>query len=116
MSEADALVRRLVANWIESHPSYWSAEQAEGERHLRGPSERRMAAGEHEPQPVAGYGAFLDVLAGTCTIAASACLCARAGSRRSWSMARLRAVVIIQPAGLGGAPSPGQRCSPSFRC
>ncbi len=22
MSEADALVRRLVANWIESHPSY----------------------------------------------------------------------------------------------
>ena len=25
-------------------------------------------------------------------------------------MARLRAVVMIQPAGLGGAPSPGQRC------
>ena len=22
MSEADALVRRLVANWIESHPAY----------------------------------------------------------------------------------------------
>lgn len=25
MSEADALARRLVANWIESHPSYLTA-------------------------------------------------------------------------------------------
>ncbi len=38
------------------------AEQAQGERHLGGPSERRMAAGEHEPQPVVGHGAFLDGL------------------------------------------------------
>jgi hypothetical protein len=31
---------------------------------------------------------------------------AREASRRSRSIARLRAVVMIQPAGLGGSPSP----------
>jgi hypothetical protein len=40
---------------------------------------------------------------------ASACLAARDASRRSLSIARLRAVVMIQPAGLGGSPSAGQR-------
>src|SRR5215217_1727567 len=36
---------------------------------------------------------------------------ARDASRRRRSMARLRAVVMIHPAGLGGAPASGQRCT-----
>src|SRR5580698_7460835 len=47
--------------------------------------------------------------AGACTSAAWACLSARAASRRSRSMARLRAVVMIHPAGLGGSPASGHR-------
>src|SRR5580704_6968648 len=47
--------------------------------------------------------------AGACTSAAWACLSARAASRRSRSMARLRAVVMIHPAGLGGRPASGHR-------
>ena len=35
----------------------------------------------------------------------------REASRRRRSMARLRAVVMIQPAGAGGTPLSGQRCS-----
>src|SRR5580700_6151425 len=47
--------------------------------------------------------------AGAWTSAAWACLSARAASRRSRSMARLRAVVMIHPAGLGGSPASGHR-------
>jgi len=44
-----------------------------------------------------------------CNSAAWACRSSRDASRRSRSMARLRAVVMIQPAGLGGSPAAGQR-------
>src|SRR5580704_11563638 len=44
-----------------------------------------------------------------CKSAAWACLSARAASRRSRSIARLRAVVMIHPAGLGGNPASGHR-------
>jgi hypothetical protein len=40
---------------------------------------------------------------------ASAWRVSRDDSRRTWSMPRLRAVVMIQPAGLGGTPSTGHR-------
>src|SRR5690625_919724 len=42
--------------------------------------------------------------------AACACLSSRDASRRRRSIARLRAVVMIQPAGLGGITDSGQRC------
>ena len=48
---------------------------------------------------------------GACTRAASACRSARMASRRNRSTARLRAVVMIQPAGLAGSPAAGQRCT-----
>src|SRR4051794_18193914 len=44
-----------------------------------------------------------------CSSIAWACRSARVASRRSRSIARLRAVVMIQPAGLGGTPSSGHR-------
>src|SRR3954470_6723081 len=44
-----------------------------------------------------------------CSSAAWAWRSAREASRRSRSIARLRAVVMIQPAGLGGGPVAGQR-------
>src|SRR5438270_3387456 len=42
---------------------------------------------------------------------ASAWRSSREASRRMRSIARLRAVVMIQPAGLGGTPVDGQRCT-----
>jgi hypothetical protein len=48
-------------------------------------------------------------LPGGWSSSASACRSAREASRRNRSIARLRAVVMIQPAGLGGSPAAGQR-------
>src|SRR5438105_1299528 len=48
---------------------------------------------------------------GACRSAAWACRSSREASRRSRSIARLRAVVMIHPAGLGGTPAEGQRCT-----
>src|SRR5579859_623676 len=48
-----------------------------------------------------------------CSSAAWAYLSSRAASRRSRSMARLRAVVMIHPAGLGGSPADGHRLAAS---
>src|SRR3984893_1421869 len=44
-------------------------------------------------------------------LCASAWRSSREASRRRRSIARLRAVVMIQPAGLGGTPMDGQRCT-----
>ena len=73
--------------------------------------QRRVAAGEDEPQPVVAHGALLGWFArAACSSAAWALLGRRAAaSRRSRSMARLRAVVMIHPAGLGGSPAAGHR-------
>src|SRR5215470_19057767 len=46
-----------------------------------------------------------------CSSAAWACRSWRDASRRRRSTARLRAVVMIQPAGLGGSPAAGHRCT-----
>ena len=90
------------------------AEQPERQRHLGGRAERRVAAGEDEPQPVVAHRALLHRLVlAACSSAAWACLPSRAASRRSRSMARLRAVVMIHPAGLGGSPADGHRLAAS---
>src|SRR5262245_21994034 len=43
-----------------------------------------------------------------CSSSAWTCRSGRCASRRSWSIAWLRAVVMIHPAGLGGSPDRGQ--------
>ena len=69
-----------------------------------------MAAGEDQSQPVVAHGPDLDRLVVRLR-AAAACAwrSSRDDSRRSRSMARLRAVVMIQPPGFGGTPVSGQR-------
>ena len=92
------------------------AEQPERERHPGGGAERRVAAGEDEPQPVVVHRALLL----RCSFLGTQqrglrVLAVRAASRRSRSMARLRAVVMIHPAGLGGSPADGHRLTASAK-
>ena len=88
--------------------------QPQGERELRLGAQRRMAAGEDEPQPVIGHWFHLrcaaDPRAGLeLQQAAWASRPYRDDSRRSRSRALFRAVVVIQPPGLGGTPVAGHR-------
>ena len=67
--------------------------------------ERRVAAGEDQAQPVVAHGALLGRLVARRAAAPPArARSSRDASRRRRSIARLRAVVMIQPAGLGGQP------------
>ena len=77
------------------------------QRHLRRRSERRMAAGEDQTQPIVRHDILLRRLVGRVRMG-RACRSSREASRRKRSIARLRAVVMIQPAGLGGRPLDGQ--------
>ena len=93
-----------------------AAEGAQGERHLR-PRARARDDSRRRPARAARRGwrrRRPGRLSAGCGLASrsrasSAVLAVRTCRRRSWSMARLRAVVTSQPAGLAGSPSRGQR-------
>ena len=83
-----------------------AAERPQRQRHARLGGERRVAAGEHQPQPVVGH------LVGRLrrrAPRARASFSSSTRSRRRRSIARLRAVVVIHAPGLRGTPSRGQR-------
>ena len=89
-----------------------TAEQPQRERHLSLRSERRVTAREDETQPVVLHGSSL-LRRARVVVGRERCPSASSSrprdSRRRRSMARLRAVVVIQPPGLGGSPSRAQR-------
>ena len=72
-----------------------------------------MATREDQSQALVAHGALLDRIGPARPPAArpGRCRSSRDASRRSRSMARLRAVVTIHPAGLAGTPSTGHRAT-----
>jgi hypothetical protein len=90
------------------------------QRHLRIGRERRMTAGEDEPQPLVGHarghgsspsGSSSSVKVNAASAASCALWSRRTRSWRSRSMARLRATATIHAAGSRGTPARGQRSS-----
>ena len=86
-------------------------DQPQRQRHLGAGGQGGVAAGEDQAELVVGHGpTSVGSSSGACRRTASAWRSSRVDSRRMRSIARLRAVVMIQPAGLGGSPVSGQRC------
>ncbi len=89
--------RRVSATWAAGASAGWQQVKI-----------RRSRSSRTAPAGAGGS-------SGASSRAASACRSARDASRRSRSTARLRAVVMIQPAALAGGPADGQRCSATVK-